>query len=156
MRSTYERWLSKVKVNEETSCWEWQGATTRGGYGHLRKKRGDEWIMQKAHRFSYEHHNNVSLEKDENVCHSCDNPKCVNPAHLFKGTYLDNSRDMFLKGRWKLPRNKNHVLLDFDIADKIRQEYAKGGKSMAEVGKIFNTSAAQVCRIVKNQIWKVG
>jgi hypothetical protein len=84
-------------INEVTDCWEWIGGTNNIGYGFIR----DGKRMRTAHRVSYEIHNNTTIPKYMCVCHTCDNPKCVNPAHLWLGTRKDNTRDMLQKGRGK-------------------------------------------------------
>jgi hypothetical protein len=90
-----ERLLNKVIINQNTDCWEWQGGTNNIGYGMIR----DEKKMRTAHRVSYEEHNNVKIPKLMCVCHTCDNPLCVNPNHLWLGSRSDNTRDMWRKGR---------------------------------------------------------
>jgi HNH endonuclease len=82
-------------TDQPNACWEWRGGFQRGGYGACRvdgRTRG-------AHRVSYECANGVVLRRDEFVCHRCDNPKCINPCHLFVGTHTDNMADMVRKGR---------------------------------------------------------
>ena len=61
----------------------------------------DEDKMRTTHRVSYEEHNNVKIPKYMCVCHTCDNPICVNPKHLWLGTMKDNIDDMNNKGRAK-------------------------------------------------------
>lgn len=77
-----------------TGCWLWTGVLNQGGYGHIGTSRGRE----KAHRFMYEA---LVGPIQEGMCalHRCDTPACVNPAHIFLGTYADNNRDMAVKGR---------------------------------------------------------
>lgn len=90
-----ERFWSKVaRTENEADCWLWLGATRAGGYGSIRVARK----LEMAHRVSYLlAHGSI----DEGLCvlHRCDNPACVNPAHLFLGTKKDNTSDRISKGR---------------------------------------------------------
>lgn len=147
----YSRWASKV--NKTLDCWEWKGAKYRGGYGHFRLKVNGVWKMYKAHRFSYEWHKGT-IGKNLCVCHSCDNPKCVNPEHLFLGTVQDNNLDKFLKGRHDYGIKNGHNHLTWEIVDKIRFDYKTENISMSKLGERYGTSAAQVCRIVNFQTWR--
>lgn len=72
------------------ACWPWTGQKTRAGYGRLNDA--------KAHRLVFEEANGP-IPAGKLVCHRCDNPICVNPAHLFAGDYTANIRDMMRKGR---------------------------------------------------------
>lgn len=92
-----DRFFSKVKKTD--SCWNWTAAL-RSGYGAF--KLNGEVIG--AHRFSWEYHFG-KIKNGLCVCHKCDNPKCVNPKHLFLGTYSDNSKDAYRKGRVTIPDN---------------------------------------------------
>lgn len=89
-----ERFLEKVDRRGEDDCWLWLAGTSAGGYGLFFNKGR---IM--AHRFSYQLHRGT-IPQGLRVCHSCDNPPCVNPKHLWLGTPKDNTQDMMNKGRF--------------------------------------------------------
>lgn len=76
------------------SCWEWQKSKNPCGYGQL-KYRG---ILERAHRISWIVFKG-SIPEGMSVLHTCDNPGCVNPNHLWLGTQGDNMKDMHNKGR---------------------------------------------------------
>ncbi len=83
-----------VKRGEPDECWEWQKNRIKRGYGQL----GHMGKALMAHRVAWE----VAfgpIPEGLQVCHSCDNPPCCNPAHLWLGTQADNNRDMVAKGR---------------------------------------------------------
>lgn len=90
-----DKLLAKVLVNETTDCWEFQGAKNNIGYGMIR----DDKKMRTTHRVSFEEHNGVKIPPGFCVCHTCDNPSCVNPLHLWLGTMKQNMDDMIAKGR---------------------------------------------------------
>jgi len=87
------------QVNKTDGCWTWTGTCNRFGYGIL----GIKGHMKLTHRLSYEFVYGP-IADGLCVCHTCDNPPCVNPAHLFLGTHADNMHDMAVKGRRKKPR----------------------------------------------------
>lgn len=82
-------------VDKSGECWMWTGSKTPRGYGRLTvRQQGSEY----AHRFSFRLHGGA-LGTGVECCHSCDNPSCVRPDHLFAGTHSDNMRDASRKGR---------------------------------------------------------
>jgi hypothetical protein len=105
--SLLDRVLNKVEINQTTGCWEFQGGKNNLGYGMIR----DDKKMRTTHRVSYEEHTQTKIPKHLVVMHSCDNPCCVNPAHLSLGTRQDNMRDMVNKGRAKPYGGIGHGML---------------------------------------------
>jgi hypothetical protein len=84
-----------ANVDRTGNCWLWTACRDRYGYGRL----SAEGRRYKAHRASWELHFGP-IPEGKGVLHSCDNPPCVRPDHLFLGTQVDNIRDMIAKGRY--------------------------------------------------------
>ena len=93
--SLEERFRRIGWTETESGCWEWNGSRAkRGGYGQI-SGRG---TVLKTHRLSHELHIGP-IPEGHFVLHSCDNPPCVNPAHLRSGTPEENTADMWSRGR---------------------------------------------------------
>lgn len=95
-QSVIARLESNVVV-DNNNCWIWQLGKNNLGYGLMRV--GNK--MRTPHRVSYEHYNNTTIPVDMCVLHTCDNPICCNPQHLWLGTRSDNTQDMIKKKRHK-------------------------------------------------------
>lgn len=96
------RLLNRVEV--KVDCWEWKGKISSAGYGEM-------CVKQKhclTHRLSYEVFNG-SIPENTNVCHKCDNKKCLNPEHLWLGTQKENIQDAKNKGRLPDQRGRKHT-----------------------------------------------
>lgn len=146
------------KVYRSSACWEWQAHRSVKGYGDF----AINGRLFRAHRVSYFLH---SGEQPGSllVCHHCDNPSCVNPAHLFLGTHRDNMRDMTAKGRqshcggFQGPRPYSPgrpIKLDSRQASEIRRLYAAGGVSQRQLGRAFRVSQVTVFLILSRKIWR--
>lgn len=87
-----------IKIpNDKNHCWIWEKSKARKGYGqfYIGKK------ALRAHRVSYLIFKG-NIDTGLLVCHTCDNPSCVNPHHLWLGTNMQNSQDKIKKGRFKV------------------------------------------------------
>lgn len=94
-----ERFWANFVKGAEDECWLWTGGL-KGKYGNCRYKGR----CHTASRVSYELHYGVEVPRGKCVRHTCDNPPCVNPAHLQIGTQADNMRDMRERGRHRVIR----------------------------------------------------
>ena len=82
------------RVNKTDNCWLWTGATNDKGYGQVQYEGKRKYVHRLVYAFTYG-------EPTQNVCHTCDNPLCCNPEHLFDASQSDNMRDAANKGRIK-------------------------------------------------------
>jgi hypothetical protein len=152
-----ERFWGKVQVGSAIECWEWRGARYRNGYGFL--FAGPLYPTRarfvKAHRLSWEIANG---EVPEGLCvlHHCDNPSCVNPAHLYVGTRRDNARDRAVRKRGKEQRqrgeqNDNSKLVEADVREIIAA--LERGETQISVAAQFGIKQPQVSRIARRVSW---
>lgn len=142
------RFWNYVDIPSIDECWEWKGAcaTRHMPYGRFffENKR------QEAHRVVWK----ITYGDPGNLCvlHKCDNPKCVNPSHLFLGTKSDNNRDRTEKGRTKTTRGAKHKLskLTDDQIIEIRKMIERG---TSEIAKEYGISRSLVWKIRTRKVW---
>ena len=149
------RFWKKV-IHNENGCWEWTGGKCTKGYGYYRYNGK----MTLCHRISWEL-NYGNIPEGLLVLHKCDNPKCVNPEHLWLGTVQDNSRDMYSKNRnhiWlnrKGASNSNSKLTQEEV-DCIRSVYANKDATYEQLALYFRVSKNTISRIVNNKSWRTA
>lgn len=157
-----ERFWTKVAITaDDNKCWEWQRGKNVDGYGVFGTGGRKHKKRHLAHRFSWElAYGNIPTGLF--VLHSCDNPSCVNPKHLFLGTNLDNIHDMMNKGRQSKGEAKSLALrgennpnakLTKEQVEYIRQRYAQGGILQRELGVQFGITQVQVSTIILRKAW---
>lgn len=91
----------------------------------------------------------------EVVRHTCDNPRCINPAHLIAGTHADNSRDMVERGRSISGENHLDAKLTWKDVRWIRENYVRGSKELGSValGRRFGVHSSGIRRIIRGEAW---
>ena len=88
------RFWEKVDKKDVHECWNWKASLNSNGYGQINIDRKPVTASRVAYELAFGH-----IEDGKFVLHKCDNPKCVNPHHLFLGSHADNMSDMAKKGR---------------------------------------------------------
>ncbi len=139
----FDNFWSKVDKNGPSGCWNWTACANKRGYGSITIN----YVMLRANRVSYFMANGPFL-KSLMVCHTCDNPRCVNPAHLFLGTCTVNVHDMVQKGRGRWGSTMN-----MEKANQIRALYAAGGITMQKLADQFDSCLASICFIINYKSW---
>lgn len=132
----------------ESGCWEWTAQRTPQNYGRFFiNYRGT-----RAHRYSYEIHKG-KIPEGMCVCHTCDNPSCVNPDHLWLGTRGDNNKDRTKKGRGiKGETHHQSKLIRQDIRE-IRLLYKAKILKQIDLARIYKITQANISLIIKQKIW---
>ena len=141
-------WVKVDKSAGDEGCWNWTATRINDGYGHF-------WLRDRlvlSHRLSAAM---AGLDvKSLVVCHKCDNPACVNPAHLFTGTQADNNRDRSVKGRngnLTGSANGRSKLTEEDVSEiKAR---LRAGELQRSIVKDFGVTEQQVSSIKLGKTW---
>jgi len=152
--SFLERFWTKVDQSGGVdACWLWT-ASGAAGYGRIKSPEGKGLLL--AHRVAYE--TTIGpLPPGMKACHSCDNPKCVNPNHIFPGTQSQNMQDCANKGRLHIPDQwgeKNPLArLTAEKVREIRALWAGKKYSMQDLADVYQVSRGAINNVVHNHTW---
>lgn len=148
-----KRFAAKVnRLPGRNACWEWTACERSAGRGY-----GAFWLdgrHRPAHVVSWKLKTGAWPAKGLLVCHRCDNPRCVRPAHLFLGTPSENVQDMLLKGRHVPPRGEAYGAAKLDSAGvHLIRFLCSIGASQSACGEWFGVGQQQVSRVCRGQRW---
>lgn len=148
-RISIEQRLKNYSI-KENECWNFLGTKDKDGYGVFGHGRGKQL---RAHRASFQFYKG-NVITGMFVCHSCDNPSCINPNHLFVGTAKDNTQDMIQKGRRVNHKGSNHPsakLNELHVICIRKQRLL--GKTLKQIGNQFGITFQSVSDICKGKTW---
>jgi HNH endonuclease len=142
--SVEERFWAKVEKTDD--CWLWTGAFRRNGYGAFKL---DGHVVA-THRLSYEL-GHGAIAEGLLVLHTCDIRACVNPKHLFLGSYLDNTLDAMKKGRHHYATQPKLTASDVMA---IRRLYATGKVGYKRLAHEYGVDFTTIRDIIKGEAWR--
>lgn len=150
----------RTLTRKTDSCWFWTGRSCRGGYGVLSLRKQDKVRLgivradkSYAHRVVWIlHHGPIPMGMV--VCHNCDQPSCVNQAHLFLGTYLQNSTDMVTKDRQAKGERVGTARLTAAVVRLIRWRSESQDPGLAGLSERFGVAVPTISKIVRRETWK--
>lgn len=144
------RFFEKFLRGKPNECWPWQGARTPFGYGwfHLCKNK-----KVLAHRMAVRYATGKKLRDiTALVLHHCDNPPCVNPAHLYEGSHGDNSRDKVSRKRHTFGTRNPCAKLDDDAVRRIRK-LRRLGYSIRGIAAKIGVAFPTVQAVLEKRTW---
>lgn len=151
-RDTPDRFWSKVAIAGPDDCWPWVGFRNRGGYGRMGV--GSTLVLAPRVSFFLAH----GRLPEPHCLHACDNPACVNPAHLYEGDESDNAADAVKRGRNRPPPllrgELAHTakLTTEDVRD-IRSAFANGSP-MRHLARRYGVDRHTIQRVVRRKTWQ--
>lgn len=144
-----ERFWSKAGVTDPSLCWMWRASKDHHGYGIF----SYHGARTTAHRVAYEL-SSGPIPDGLSVCHTCDHPACVNPAHLFAATYAENMADMRAKGRGTHGEKHNFAKLSEKQVIDIRLKHSIGATTQKELAEEYAVHQTTIFAVVHRINWK--
>lgn len=146
---------NKVRTGSAEECWAWMGCKDKNGYGVVNRRKVSKNGFIRAHRYSF-YLLNAKLPNNM-ACHTCDNPSCVNPNHIYDGTGSDNMRDMIARNRQRAAEqageNNGNSKLTLDNVVKIKALLME--RNNTEIASEFGVHHSTISAIRRGKIWKV-
>lgn len=149
-QESVDKFWAKVEKRKPEECWPWLGRIDPQGYGTVRVWTGSgQGRTFTASRYSFYLANGYFPPV---VCHSCDNPVCVNPDHLWGGTQKDNQQDMAKKGRSTLHERNPMAKLNSNKVAEIKQRL-RNKETSRSIAKDYGVDEATIHYIKAGKTW---
>jgi hypothetical protein len=144
------KFFERVEVRD-TGCWEWVGPVDQCGYGVL-SYLGRRTMAHRAMVMLL----GIIIPPGKIIMHKCDNPPCVNPAHLRVGTHHANHLDCVRKGRYVVTHGEAHGGSKLTARDvrKLRKMYAAGLENPSELGRRFGVHRNTALKAIRRDTWR--
>jgi hypothetical protein len=139
-----------LQVRKGAECWKWIGGTDQDGYGVFNGEV-DDIRYRRAHRYSFALHGKLDPGPKQ-VLHSCDNPSCVNPDHLFLGTVADNMADKIAKGRARVLRGEESG--PAKLSDRAALEILSDPRPYSQIAADYGVTPSTVASMKNRQSWR--
>ena len=155
LQQNADKFWARVAKGSDSECLLWQTSLDRQGYGVFQFRHNKIKKKFRANRASYMLTHGCSITSDQFVCHTCDNPQCVNPSHFVLADNAWNIADCVAKGRQRHAvgeKNGRSRLTDQSVVE-IRKHISLGG-SQRRVAKKFGVSREAVRNILAGVTWK--
>lgn len=148
-----KRFIDKIEVTP--TCWNWTAHKDNNGYakqrvgGRNKMASHISWMLFRGHK-----------PQELFVLHKCDNPACVNPAHLFLGTQKENVQDSMNKGRRALGEDHGMSILTAEQVKEIRATYVRGHRykpsatDQTALANKFGVDQQVIWSVLQNRTWK--
>lgn len=147
-----KKFWKHVSVKSKRECWDWEYAVNWNGYGIYVLNSKEDRITMTVHRIAYFIGNRI-LPKAL-VCHSCDNRRCVNPAHLWIGSYQDNRTDSVQKKRQCVGHDVYSSRLEESHVKEMRLLYFVCGYSNRELQHKYGVTFKTIRDVLTRLTWK--
>ena len=154
MNEYIARLQEKIEIDPRTACWNWTASLRPTGYGQMRYLGTTEL----AHRVAWMLFRGPIPKANNrygtmNVLHHCDNPKCVNPQHLFIGDQADNVRDAVAKQRWGKRGCQGERHGRSRLKEKDVREIRRSSLSTQQLAVKYKVSKSAIQHVLKGRSW---
>lgn len=143
-------WLKVDQSGGPDACWPWKDAPDPKGYGTFCPSPG---VRSPAHTYAVQLATGQPCPPGREGCHTCDNPPCCNPRHVYYGTRLDNVRDCIARGRFARGERSGSALLTDAAVLAIRQRYV-AGERVRDLAQEHGVADSSISNIITGRTWK--